>query len=170
MSDALNVLKIQPAQPAVSDPHHAYVRFAAGADPRSARSPRRRPRSLLLNHQHLRNRARSLPIGRVNLLDLPHLRPAIMLELRAAVPDRANLQILLAQIDRDLGSWPLQVDPRPVTDGRLPPARDGSDLNASRNASAPLLFGGGRALCVGEGPWVLDIDREMLGRFRRRGH
>jgi hypothetical protein len=30
-----------------------------------------------------------------------------MLELRAAVSDRANVQILLAQIDRDLRAWPL---------------------------------------------------------------
>jgi hypothetical protein len=36
--------------------------------------------------------------------------------------------------------------------------------------SAPLVFGGGRALCVGEGPWVLDTDRQMLGRLRRRCH
>jgi hypothetical protein len=42
--------------------------------------------------------------------------------------------------------------------------------NASRDASSPLVFGGGDALCVGEGPWVLNIDREMLGRLRRRCH
>jgi hypothetical protein len=93
-----------------------------------------------------------------------------MLELRAAVPDRANVQILLAQVDRDLRSWPLEIDVRAVRDGCLLADRDRRDLIASRNALAPLVFGGGHALCVGEGPWVLDIDREMLGRLRRRGH
>jgi hypothetical protein len=58
--------------------------------------------SLPLNHQHLWDRPRIFPIGRVDLLDLPHLRHAIMLELRAAISDRAHVQFLLAQIDRDL--------------------------------------------------------------------
>jgi hypothetical protein len=45
-----------------------------------------------------------------------------MLELRAAVPDRANVQILLAQIDGARGPWSLQVDVGAVTDVRLPAA------------------------------------------------
>jgi hypothetical protein len=47
-----------------------------------------------------------------------------MLELRAAVPDRANVQILLAQIDRDLRSWPFEIDVRAVRDGCLLADRD----------------------------------------------
>jgi hypothetical protein len=48
-----------------------------------------------------------------------------MLELRAAISDRAHVQILLAQIDGDLGPWPLQVDVRSVTDVRLLADRHG---------------------------------------------
>jgi len=79
-----------------------------------------------------------------------------MLELRVTVPDRANAQILLAQVDGDLRSWPSQINVRSVTDPCLLAARDGSDLNASRNVSAPLLFGGGHALCVGE--WSVSMS------------
>jgi hypothetical protein len=76
-----------------------------------------------LHHQHLRNRAHRLPISRVDLLNLPQLGPSIMLELRAAVPDRANVQILLAKVDGDLGAWALEIDMGAVTDPCLLAAR-----------------------------------------------
>jgi hypothetical protein len=92
------------------------------ADARETAKETAEPSSLPLHHQHLRNRAGSLPIGRIDPLDLPYLRPAIMLELRAAIPDRTHVEIPLAQIDRDFRSWPLQIDVRAVTDACLPTA------------------------------------------------
>jgi hypothetical protein len=70
---------------------------------------------MLLHYQHVGYGARGVRIGRLDLLDPSHLGPSVMLELRAAVPDRADIKVFLAEIDGGLCSWPLQKDVRPVT-------------------------------------------------------
>lgn len=102
-------------------------------------APRRQgdPRLSLLHYQHLGYGARAVPIGRIDLLDPADLSPAVVLELRAAVPNGADIEFLLANIDGALRSWPLHMDVRAVTDCPPPLAAIVAD-RASWPLAAPI--------------------------------
>jgi hypothetical protein len=62
-----------------------------GASATCDRPARTRRLSVPLHHQQLADGAAALPVGRVDLLDVPDLGPAVMLELGAVASDRVNV-------------------------------------------------------------------------------
>ena len=63
------------------------------------------PPLLPLRHKHSGDGAAALPVGWVNLFDVPDFGLAVVVKLGAAepdLPDRANVEVFLAEVDGDL--------------------------------------------------------------------
>ena len=79
-----------------------------------------KPPLLPLHYKHLGDGAAALPVRWINLLDVPDLGLAIVLELGTTKPHRANVEVFLAEVGGDLRAETLQIDVRAVAHGRLP--------------------------------------------------